>query len=69
MLFIRNYPASDEKRSIGPVLQLFSSAADAPVSADTERGLAALHGVCGQADDKADAVLLDSYVYSVNCSK
>jgi hypothetical protein len=26
-----------------------------------ERGLAAIHGVCGQADDKADAVLLDSY--------
>jgi len=26
------------------------------------RGLAAIHGVCGQADDKADAVLLDSYL-------
>jgi hypothetical protein len=27
-----------------------------------ERGLAAIHWVCGQADDKADAVLLDSYL-------
>jgi len=27
-----------------------------------ERGLAAIQEVCGQADDKADAVLLDSYV-------
>jgi len=27
-----------------------------------ERGLAAIHTVCGQADDKADVVLMSGYV-------